>query len=236
MKQTEATGPKTAEGKFASSHNAMRHGLASSKLFVLPNEDPQVFAQFHALLFDDHQPATQLEIDLVAEMAGARWRLRRLWSIETGIFHLAINSQLAELAKSCPTLDESLRQTLGFEKMAEAKSLSLLVRYEARIRRSFERALADLLRLQKLRRKAEPQTQGTEHETHQDASQQDASHQENQQNAQQNAPQQAETEKLPNELPPTPELPQNPANPPTNLYQFEPNPNPQPQNHPPPCL
>ncbi len=196
-KITGSTGPITAEGKIASSQNAIKHGLASSKLFVLPNENPQIFAEFHALIFDTYKPVDQLEIDLVAEMAGARWRLRRLWSIETGLFNLAINSQLEVLNKSNPNLDESLRQTLGFEQMAKDKSLSLLIRYEARIRRSFERACADLLRLQKHRGEKETQPQPETPTNPEPTTPQ----------PQQTKPPNPENEKAPNEPPPLPSNP-----------------------------
>ena len=40
-----STGPRTSEGKAASSKNALRHGLLSKQV-TLPDEDPDAFAEF----------------------------------------------------------------------------------------------------------------------------------------------------------------------------------------------
>ena len=162
MKTTKQTGPKTNQGKEAASKNSTKHGLTSTKLFVLSNESPELFHRLLDELVANFQPTTTIEMDLVTEMAGARWRLRRLWGIETGIFDLAMHEESAEI--TAPTVDhaEVIRHGLAFEKLANgSKSLSLAIRYEGRIRRSFAQALANLLAIQKNRRQSQSEPPAT---------------------------------------------------------------------------
>ena len=50
-----STGPKTPEGKAASSRNATRHGL-TGVFHVLPHEDPAEFEQLAAAVRDEFRP------------------------------------------------------------------------------------------------------------------------------------------------------------------------------------
>ncbi|MCC6585993.1 MAG: hypothetical protein IT168_04670, partial [Bryobacterales bacterium] len=52
---SQQTGPKTPEGKQASSQNNRRHGLATANVIVLPEERPY-FDQIEAELRDEIQP------------------------------------------------------------------------------------------------------------------------------------------------------------------------------------
>ncbi len=76
-----STGPRTAEGKSASSQNAFKHGLYSKQL-VLPGEDPAELDALRADLRREHQPATTTEDILVNELAEHYWRLRRMRKFE----------------------------------------------------------------------------------------------------------------------------------------------------------
>ena len=159
----KSQGPITPEGKAAARQNAIKHGLLSSKLFVLQNEKAEDFAAYIADMVELYNPANSLEIDLLVEMVGARWRLRRLWAMEAGTFELAVDAQYPDLQRRAPDLPENARLSLAFGKIAaDDKALSLAVRYEARIRRSFERAHADLLRIQKIRLEAEAEANAEE--------------------------------------------------------------------------
>src|SRR5260370_24941639 len=76
-----STGPRTPEGKAASSPNAKTHGLSAADP-VLPHEDR---TQFNALLEryqSEFEPASTHEEFLVSQMAGARWKLDRPEPIE----------------------------------------------------------------------------------------------------------------------------------------------------------
>ena len=76
-----STGPKTAEGKAASSENSFKHGLYSSQL-VIPGEDPAALDALKADLRAEHQPANTTEELLVNEIAEHFWRIRRYRRME----------------------------------------------------------------------------------------------------------------------------------------------------------
>ena len=76
-----STGPRTAEGKSASSRNAFKHGLYSKKL-MLPGEDPAELDSLRDDLRREHQPTTTTEEILVNEIAEHYWRLRRMRKFE----------------------------------------------------------------------------------------------------------------------------------------------------------
>ena len=80
----KSRGPTTAEGKEKSSRNAIKHGLtAGNGNILLDCEDPGQFDEVLNKLLGIHEPATPAESDLVEEMVAARWRTRRMWTIET---------------------------------------------------------------------------------------------------------------------------------------------------------
>ncbi len=117
------TGPRTPEGKAASSLNAMSHGL-TSRMVVLPGEDPAQFQHLRRALLKEHQPATPTEKLLVEEMAQAHWRLERV----------------------------RRRQDEAFEyETLDTKLLALLLRYAATAERTFFKSLETLKKLQRER-------------------------------------------------------------------------------------
>src|SRR2546421_1228682 len=80
-----STGPRTPEGKAASSLNATSAGFFAAEP-VLPHEDRN---QFNGLLdrySSDFSPVTAHEEFLVSQMAGARWKLDRVERIEVAMF------------------------------------------------------------------------------------------------------------------------------------------------------
>jgi len=72
-----STGPRTPEGKAASSRNALKFGL-TSKQVLLPHEDPAEFEALEATLLEQIQPADDGERLLVNDIAVARWKIRRI--------------------------------------------------------------------------------------------------------------------------------------------------------------
>src|SRR6202035_4984399 len=83
-------GPVTPEGKARSSANSRRHGLTASVL--LKGESDEHFQLLLADFMNQFQPQTGVETGLVEMMAIARWRLRRLLSIETNLFELEMDN------------------------------------------------------------------------------------------------------------------------------------------------
>jgi len=124
------TGPRTAQGKAASSMNAMSHGLTSHKV-VLPGESSAAYEHLVDCLMEEHQPGTPTEGLLVEEMAQAHWRLNRV----------------------------RYRQDQAFQsETLDAKLLALLHRYATGYERSFFKALETLKKLQRERLAAKKQT------------------------------------------------------------------------------
>ena len=76
---TNATGPKTADGKRIAARNATTHGLfARDVVLTHLGEDPAGYEALHLELAADLRPANLLEKHYVEKIAAASWRLRRL--------------------------------------------------------------------------------------------------------------------------------------------------------------
>ncbi|HME07234.1 MAG TPA: hypothetical protein VKG25_09295 [Bryobacteraceae bacterium] len=117
------TGPRTAEGKAASSMNAMSHGLTSVKV-VLPGENLADFQHLRHSLLKEYRPDTKTERLLVEEMAAAHWRLQRVRRHQDQAF-------------GSGALDPKL--------------LAILLRYETSYQRTFFKSLETLKKLQRER-------------------------------------------------------------------------------------
>jgi hypothetical protein len=91
-----STGPKTPEGKAASSMNALKHGLRSQKI-IIAGEDPAEFNQLYASLQDQYQPQNQTEQNLVELAAIAQWKLVRAEVFE-GRCYSAVADPIAQAA------------------------------------------------------------------------------------------------------------------------------------------
>jgi len=155
-------GPTTSEGLTRSSRNALRHGLSASTAPALPAVSPvlptESAADYQTLLhsyLSEFTPQGLLEMELVETMAAARWRLRRVSTIETTLLAMEMD-RLAEYIdrgfkdlNRAPTPEDRLAWT--FHRVAEKPSLNLLLRYEATLTRTYARALKQLQQLQSLR-------------------------------------------------------------------------------------
>jgi len=152
LKQTEAnrenaqrsTGPRTPEGKSKSSKNALKHGLTAAQL-VLPTESPEEYDEHAAQLRDEHDPSTPTEHLLVDQLITASWRLRRARIIETTYYQQRA-TELARYPDDPPHMITTIFRLCS-------ETLDSLARREARIERSFYRALHELQRLKKERQK-----------------------------------------------------------------------------------
>jgi hypothetical protein len=106
----KSRGPATPEGRAKSSRNSLRHGL-SAKSAVLPTESHEQFQ----LLLDAHiqqfEPAGDVEMELVEAMAIARWRLRRIWAIETSLL-------AHELQRRAEDMDDEFTEMSGEDRLA----------------------------------------------------------------------------------------------------------------------
>lgn len=132
--RTGPTGPRTPEGKAASSRNALKHGLTSRQV-VIKGESQEEFDALLQQVIQDRQPVGALESELTTEIAACAWRLNRA------------RNQEAHLLETDRGLFERVSAP-GFER---------LLRYMGSIERQFHRAIAKLQQLQAERRKLEAQ-------------------------------------------------------------------------------
>ena len=103
-------GPKTAEGKEKSSHNATTHGFTSKKTIVLACENPDRFQEMLADYAETYQPGCPVEKDLVDEMVACRWRILRLRMMETALMDSEMERELpASETSSRPRLSDGVR-------------------------------------------------------------------------------------------------------------------------------
>jgi len=77
-------GPRTEEGKAASSQNAITNGLFTARDFIRPGEH-EIYAQLDESLRADLAPSGPLEHNLVNEIRRAMWRLRRCGEVESNL-------------------------------------------------------------------------------------------------------------------------------------------------------
>ena len=142
-----STGPRTPEGKAASSANAKIHGLSAADP-VLPHEDRN---QFNALLEryqSDIVPATAHEEFLVSQMTGARWKLDRLERIEVAMF-VALESP-----GDLTTTEAMMAQ--AFMGKDTGNGFARLDRYRASLERTYHRCARELRATRKIQNKVRP--------------------------------------------------------------------------------
>lgn len=98
---SKSTGPKTEEGKAASSANALRHGLTAELLVLLPDEDGDAFERLREGVIADLTPVSALQEVLAERAAVLLWRLDRVARMEAELFfhgeivfdHAALNRE-----------------------------------------------------------------------------------------------------------------------------------------------
>jgi hypothetical protein len=143
--QNKLGGPKTEQGKARVSQNAVKHGMTSTKMFERMLAD----------CIEEFKPETSFESRLVEEIAFANWRLRRAWTTENALFDDEMEKGAEAFAAKYAHADEGVRQGGAFRSIADgSKALPLHIRYEARLERSYKRAIKTLedLRASRARR------------------------------------------------------------------------------------
>ena len=191
MSDTNATGPRTPEGKAKSAQNATKHGLQAQQL--LPNENPEAFAQLRECYFSQHPPRTIWEFDILEEMVWDKWMKLRHRHTEKAVLTLLTDPKSLDVDPAYAPLARAFIQNAGPDGV-----LHLLHRYGVAISRSYLRHLRELQRLRPdafaapngAATVSERQTLGT------------PSASEGQSAAEQIQPPEQLTSKFPNELPP----------------------------------
>jgi hypothetical protein len=83
----KSTGPITQEGKQRSRCNALRHGL-TAEMVIGALEDAEDYQAFEAAVIADYDAQSAVERELVLRLASLLWRLRRVTTMETGLFEI----------------------------------------------------------------------------------------------------------------------------------------------------
>ncbi len=147
----KGTGPKTLEGKFKSSLNALRHGLYSHT-FIIKTENADIFENFSKAYIDEFEPTTASELELLKQLISAAWRRNRI----SELIQLRINNAIDTAAASPapnpvevvePTEKRNAAQlTLrAFEKLeSEKPSFARQEAHEIRLCNLFQRTLRRL--------------------------------------------------------------------------------------------
>ena len=129
-----STGPRTQAGKQRSSLNALRHGLTAASP-VLPSEDTAAYENHRRRFFDEYQPATPTESQLVQELVDTSWRLNRIPLLEADV--------LARAAAPVPPDRE-----ITFDIVDAHRLIANLGIQSQRLSRQFQKSLATLRDLQ----------------------------------------------------------------------------------------
>src|SRR5882672_4487985 len=152
----KSRGPKTPQGLATSSMNAFSHGL-TAKTLVLQSENPEEFTKMLNSYMDYIRPANQIEMDLLADIVAARWRLRRIWRFETAMLDIEMDSQAPDFEKRFHKYDEDMRGGAAFSALTDkSKGLSTALRYDIHLSRTFRRSLQELYRLRGTRLQNKP--------------------------------------------------------------------------------
>jgi hypothetical protein len=142
----KSTGPRTPEGRAAVRLNGVKHGLTAETI-VLKGESQADFTNLLDSYEAEHAPATPTEETLVTQLALAAWRLRRLYLQEAGFYAF----QTKDTADAAEFLKLNDAEQMGCICYKSEKTLAMFNRQEARLERTFYRALHELQRLRKER-------------------------------------------------------------------------------------
>lgn len=157
-----STGPRTPEGKAASSMNALKHGLTAETL-VLPSENPENFLAFAEDLLAALVPVGALEEILAERVIMNAWRLRRALRAEVEVYawpmEMTENTRKPERPKNQDTPDpESVIASMEAQLREEADlhnedpdPESVIAAMEARLREEEGEEIASPVKNEPLR-------------------------------------------------------------------------------------
>jgi hypothetical protein len=136
----KSRGPVTPEGKARSSMNGFKHGLRSGRV-VLPTEGFDIYSGYLQAYMDVWLPQNIFEQDLVENMVNARWRIRRIESMETCAINATIVENNEATRQKFSECDINSETALAFRAFANAeKALETFSRHEERLQKTFERS------------------------------------------------------------------------------------------------
>jgi hypothetical protein len=125
-----STGPRSETGKATSSKNGIREGLFTTNDFVRPAHQP-AYDELNAELQSDLAPVGILERNLVDEIRGAMWRLRRCGEVEANLVATLGDDQLDPMETENARAEKTQRSV----DRARAQAHRLLHKCTAELRR-----------------------------------------------------------------------------------------------------
>ena len=173
----KSTGPKTAEGKEASSQNAVKHGLFVKKA-VVHDESQEEYDRHREAMLADWNPVGEMERIVTERLVNLSWRLQRAQRMQDQAIDYLGLKQLGSIDREHfedmyrdandlfysdePPVpkDYMLLGRLAVKDWANYRVLDRMIMYERRIESSMYRAMRELERLQKAREAAQPSWRG----------------------------------------------------------------------------
>jgi hypothetical protein len=152
----KSTGPRTAEGKAASSRNATTHGLSSldrnplSPGCFLKIEDANDFKGLLEEYITTYRPQHRDEFDLLAQAVYAYWLQQRGWAAQAAQLEIAIAQNERDLQREFPLANANTHLANGFANCENM--MKLYLRYDAQCHRHYKSCLKQLQDLQASRR------------------------------------------------------------------------------------
>jgi hypothetical protein len=172
----KSTGPRTVEGKEASSQNALKHGLCANRN-VIRTESQEEYNIFRDEMIADITPAGAMELMLAERIVSLSWRLKRAEHFQNAAMNALIERDLndsgcgwhdgirhqARDEAADGNFDLILGITVNID-FSRNKILEQLLAYEQRIESRLYRAIAELKKMQDLRRMREEETEEVRNE------------------------------------------------------------------------
>ena len=140
-----STGPRTEAGRAASSRNAIRTGLTTMTITVMPGESEEDLDQLSESIRGEWNPRGDHENFLVDQMISARWRLERIARWEEEALNNAIEAPgwytKSEARRwDAQSADRHVLSTLG----AKNSIFDKLERYTRAAERAYSKAVKEL--------------------------------------------------------------------------------------------
>ena len=149
----KSKGPITPQGKTRSAANATKHGLTSTKGAAMRTEDDGIYQRLEAAYIEHFQPVGGLEEDLVGQLVNASLRMRRLTRFEVGMYHEQMDKhEKVRKEYRDPVPEIEIQEAAAFRSICgTSNAVDVTLRYEYRMRRSYDMALKTLRDLQRER-------------------------------------------------------------------------------------
>jgi hypothetical protein len=142
----KSTGPRTEEGKAASSKNRLAHRLCSSSL-ILHGESQADFEELRLQIHATYAPATPEETQFTDQLVEATWRLHRARRVETIALEqisLRTADNIRAFNRSTTIFPPEHSLATGLAEQDHQRTLNCILRYVTANERTYRAALKSL--------------------------------------------------------------------------------------------